>query len=144
MKSEKKVGVILLSLSANKESLKIDVHYEDSKEVRPNSSLSITVNVRGMTEMVNQDWQRSEVLVDKRKVFLISLMWSVIDFQGCRFHPEEGKSHLSQAIHGAWLPCAAWVRKFLSRGSDTNFNWTWIIINNQQQNNPQQKMLFRS
>lgn len=55
MKSEKKVGVILLSLSANKESLKIDVHYEDSKEVRPNSSLSITVNVRGMTEMVNQD-----------------------------------------------------------------------------------------
>lgn len=45
MKSEKNVGVIL-SLSANKVNLKIDVHYEDSREVGPNSSLSITVNVR--------------------------------------------------------------------------------------------------
>lgn len=55
MKAEKKVGVILLSLSANMVSLKIDVHYEDSREVEPNSSLSIVVSVRAMRGMVNKD-----------------------------------------------------------------------------------------
>lgn len=55
MKSVTKVGVILVSLSAHKVSLKIDVHYEDCREAGPNSSLSIIVNVRGMREMVNHD-----------------------------------------------------------------------------------------
>lgn len=44
MQSVAKVGVILLSLSAKKVSLKIDVHYEDSREVAPNSSPSVTVS----------------------------------------------------------------------------------------------------
>lgn len=74
------VRVILLSLSAIKVSLKIDVHYEGSREAGPNSSLSTTVNVRGVREMVNQDWQRSEMLVDNRRLALISLMESVTWF----------------------------------------------------------------
>lgn len=78
--TDENVRVILLSLSAIKVSLKIDVHYEGSREAGPNSSLSITVNVRGMREMVNQNWQKSEELVDNRRLVLISLMKSVTWF----------------------------------------------------------------
>lgn len=76
---------------------------------------------------------KSEMPVGNRRVFLVSLMQSVTDFQGWRLHfiPKKESLAFSQAIHRAWFPCAAQGRKFTGVGGNISFNWVWISINNQ-------------